>query len=319
MRAIDRLRARLCHPGPRLALPEGDDLRVVDAALRIGAGGFARPVVVGDPAVVAARAAALGLDATAVAVASPPAGHPPPEVVGATLVRSGRADALLAGTTSTTHDVLVACRDVLGLGNGVTLPSGFFLVETVDGRSYLFADCAVNPDPDPEELAEIALQTAASARALFGWEPRVAMLSFSTHGSAQHRHVQKVRAATAIARAAEPTLLLDGELQADAAVDLDVARRKLDPVGAVAGRANVLVFPDLDAGNIAYKLVRGLGGARAVGVVLQGYRAPAADASRGATVDELVDTAVVLAALARRGAPGPTTAGCLDHTPVRST
>jgi phosphate acetyltransferase len=213
------------------------------------------------------------------------------------MVRHGVADTVLAGATTTTRDVLHAYSGALDLADPWTRPSGFFLVETADHRSFLFADCAVNRDPDAGALAEIALETAQSARRIFGWEPRVAMLSFSTHGSAEHPLVDKVRRATAIAREREPALLIDGELQADAAVDLTVAHHKLDPIGPVAGQANVLVFPDLNAGNIAYKLVRALGHARAVGVILQGFSSPVSDLSRGATVAEIVATATVLGAL----------------------
>jgi phosphate acetyltransferase len=162
----------------------------------------------------------------------------------------------------------------------------------------VYADCAVNVEPDAEALADIAIASAASYRALVGGEPRVALLSFSTKGSASHARVDKVVRALGIARAREATLAIDGELQADAALIEAVARKKVSEMGAVAGRANVLVFPDLDSGNIAYKLTQYLAGARAIGPILQGFAQPVSDLSRGAKVEDIVATAAVLAALA---------------------
>jgi phosphate acetyltransferase len=209
---------------------------------------------------------------------------------------------MLAGVAAPTRDIITACTAVIGIAAPSTFPFSFFLMD-VPGRPgpLVFADCAVTENPTAEQLAEIARGVAADTCRLPGFTPRVALLSFSTLGSADHPDVAKVRAATELLRQTDPTLPLVGEIQADAALNLAVARLKVpatDPGAAVAGVATILIFPDLDAGNIGYKLVRELGGAAAYGSFLHGYGRPVCDASRGATVDDLVGTARVLAVLA---------------------
>ncbi len=327
MDLLEKIKARAKQLGKRIVLPEGLEERTLKAADEVIREGIAQIILIGDPEKVKAKAKDLGLTQITNAQIVNPLNHPKKETyidlmvelrknkgltreeaakliedplyLGTLIIKSGDADGEVAGAMNATGDVLRPAFQYVKTLPGISVVSGAFLMilpDTKFGENGLmvFADCAVHPNPTAKELAEIAVTTARTTRALAGFEPRIAMLSFSTKGSAKHELVDKVVEATRIAREIDPKLQIDGELQADAAIIESVGKSKA-PGSPIAGKANVLIFPDLQSGNIAYKLVQRMAHAEAVGPVLQGMAAPINDLSRGCSVSDIVNVIAITA------------------------
>lgn len=334
MHLVDQIKAKAKKNLQTVVLPESYDERTLYAAEKIVKEGLAKLVVLGNPAKLQADAAAKGISLEGVELLDPATspkleqyvadlvelrkskGMTPDEArklltapdylyYAGMMVRNGDAGGEVAGATGTTGNVLKAAFQTVGPAKGIKTVSSFFLMITPnpgfgENGIVLFADCAVNPNPDAQALAEIAVATAGNCKAFLDVDARVALLSFSTKGSASHADVEKVVKALEIAKQLKPDLQIDGELQADAALLPKVGDKKA-PGSKVAGKANVIIFPTLDAGNIGYKLVERVAGAEAVGPIIQGLAKPVNDLSRGCSVDDIVNVTAITAVQAAQG------------------
>lgn len=321
---IETLKAKAKADVKTIVLAEGEDLRTIKAAAIVKAEGYSKTVLLGNVEKIKSMASEEGLDIDGIEVIDPAQGNEEfaqlfaelrkskgvtieqaretvkdPLYYGVMMVKTGKVDGMVAGAVNSSANVIRPSLQILKTAPNTKLVSAFFIMNVPDceygaNGTFIFGDSGLNQDPNAEELAEIAISSAASFKTLVGEEPKVAMLSYSTYGSAKHDLVTKVQEATKLAKEKAPDLAVDGELQFDAAVVPSVAAQKA-PSSDVAGKANVMIFPDLNAGNIGYKLVQRLAKAEAYGPILQGIAAPVNDLSRGCTAEDIAGVVAITA------------------------
>jgi phosphate acetyltransferase len=333
MDLIAEIRKKAAGTKRVIVLPEGMEERTIQAAEDVITNNLADLILLGEEATIIAKAKELGVNPETFRIVNPEMsdkieeyariyqelrakrGKPVSEqkafdmmknplYYGAMMIQQGEGAGSLAGAVNTTGAVITAAARVIGTKPGIKTASSFFIMILKDKEFghdgvLLYADCGLVPDPDAETLADIAISTAHSGQKLVGLEPKIAMLSFSTKGSAEHKLVDKVREATRIAKERAPDLQIDGELQVDAALIPTIGARKA-PESPIAGKANILIFPDLNAGNIAYKLTERLAGAKAIGPLLQGFAKPVNDLSRGCSAENIADAVAVTSVMAQQ-------------------
>ena len=324
MEIIEKFRQLAKTKQRTIVFPEGEEERVIKAAIFLAKNELVIPILLGNQNKIKTLATSIDFEKTAIEIIDPSnsdyqttwannyyemrkhKGMTPeqaeaiikdPLYFGAFMLKNGLADCAVAGSINTTGDVLRAAIQIVGLAPNVSVVSSSFIMALKDGKILTFADCAVIPDPDEEQLASIAISSATTHKKLVESEPYVAMLSFSTKGSAKHPLVDKIINAKSVVQKKEPRLKIDGELQFDAAFIEQIGKRKA-PDSDVAGKANVFIFPDLNAGNIGYKLTERIGGAHAIGPVIQGLAKPFNDLSRGCSVEDVINVACICAILA---------------------
>ena len=326
---MNELQIRAKAEPKRVVFPEANEEKIVRAARQVRDMGIAYPLLVGDPQAVLALAGSVGISLDGITVVDHtnegkvehfaneyvktnpdlPASAvkrmlKSPLYFGAMMVKLDEADCMVAGLSHTTGEVIMASEMIIGLQEGISTVSSMGIMsvpgyEGSEGGLLALADCAVCPAPDSNELADIAIATADTVRSLLGWEPRIALLSFSTKGSTTHERVDTVLKALEVVHERRPDLLIDGELQLDSAIVPEVAAKKVGGESPVAGRANILIFPDLNAGNIGVKLVQRFAKAVAYGPLLQGFAKPVSDLSRGAPVEEIIGATTMVAVRAQ--------------------
>ncbi len=329
MKAIELVMKRAVGAEKRIVFPEGSDIRIIAAARRSLDKKIAKPILIGNEKTIIKNAKNAGVGLKGIEIVDPVRSDKiyeyaklyskitktpvktskliarQPIFYSALALKNGDADGMIGGLVYTSGDFISVCKGVVGLKRGISVPSSYFIMDVpgYDGGengALLYADASVNPNPTAKELADIAVTTGYTAINLLKWKPRIAMLSFSTKGSAVHPDVEKVVNATQIAIKKARNMNIDGELQADAALIKSTAKKKIKGnLGCVAGKANILIFPDLDAGNIAYKLTQILAGAHAYGPILQGFSKPVSDLSRGAKVDDILGVIAIVCVIAK--------------------